>query len=519
MKKRILAGLLATLLCAALSGCGGGSGESSTSGAQSSAGSASPGPTADSITVGIAQDLDESLDPHLTVSAGTREVMFNVFEGLVKPTPDGDLIDAVASHHEVSADGTVYTFTLRDGVKFHNGAAVTADDVVWSIERCADTSEGKTPLVEAFSNIQSVKATGEKTVVITLSAPDSEFLASLTAAILPADYDQQATAPIGTGPFKFVSRTNGDSIVLERFDDYWGEKPELKTVTFKIFESGDAMILALQSGAVDLCAHLTATQTAQLKDGFQILDGTMNLVQALYLNNAVKPLDDVRVRQALCYAVDKQQVIDLATDGTGAALGSSMYPAFAKYFDDSLTNYYAQDVEKAKSLLAEAGYPNGFDLTITVPSNYQPHVDTAQVLVEQLKVVGVNAKIELVDWNTWVSRVYTDRDYQSTVVGVDASSMTARAMLERFTSTYGKNFINYNNADYDALFQKTQLGAAAGDDTAQVDLYKQMEKNLTENAANVYLQDLGDLVAIRSGLTGYQFYPIYVMDLSGVKAG
>ena len=192
-----------------------------------------------------------------------------------------------------------------------------------------------------------------------------------------------------------------------------------------------------------------------------------------------------------------------------------MYPAFGKYFDDSLTNYYKQDVEKAKSLLKEAGYPDGFSLKITVPSNYQPHVDTAQVLIEQLKAVGVTATVELVDWNTWVERVYTNRDYQSTVIGVDASSMTARALLERFTSTYEKNFINYSNADYDKLFKQAQ---ATGDDAAQVELYKQMQKNLTENAANVYLQDLGDLVAIRSDLTGYEFYPIYVMDLASIKA-
>lgn len=514
MKKRILSFFLAGLLCTALTGCGGGS----AAGSSESTPSSSTGAPAslDTITVGIAQDLDESLDPHLTVSAGTREVMFNVFEGLVKPTPDGDLIDAVADHHEVSADGTTYTFTLRDGVQFHNGAAVTVEDVVYSIERCAAAGEGETPLVEAFSVIQSVEAADEQTVVITLNGSDPEFLASMTTAILPAGYADQDTAPVGTGPYRFVSRAAGDSIVLERFDGYWGEAPALKTVTFKIFESGDALVLALQSGAVDLCAHLTATQSAQLGDNFTILNGTMNLVQALYLNNAAAPLDDVRVRQALCYAVDKQQVIDLATDGTGKALGSSMYPAFGKYFDDSLTDYYTPDPEKGKALLTEAGYPDGFDLSITVPSNYQPHIDTAQVLVEQLKTIGVNASIELVDWNTWVERVYTNRDYQSTVVGVDASNMTARALLERFTSTYGRNFINYSNPAYDDLFQQAQLVSASGDGSQQVVLYKQMQKNLTENAANVYLQDLGDLVAIRSDLTGYRFYPIYVMDLSGI---
>lgn len=515
MKQRILAGLLAALMCAVLPGCGGGSGTGG-AGAQSGTGSASPSAPADEITVAIAQDLDESLDPHHTVAAGTREIMFNVFEGLVKPTPDGDLIDAVASRHEISGGGTVYTFTLREDVRFHSGAAVTADDVVWSIERCADTEGGKAPLVEAFSNIQSVESPDAQTVVITLKSADNEFLAALTTAILPKDYDAQNTAPVGTGPFRFVSRAVGEKLVLERFDDYWGEKPAMKTVTFQIIENGDALVLALQSGAVDLCAHLTGTQAAQLGDRFQILNGTMNLVQALYLNNAAEPLNDVRVRQALCYAVDKGQVIDLVSDGTGTALGSSMYPAFGKYFDDTLTSYYTQDLEKARELLAQAGYPNGFDLTMTVPSNYQPHIDTAQVLVEQLKAVNVNARIELVDWGTWVSRVYTDRSFQSTVVGVDASSMTARAMLERFTSDYGKNFINYNSAEYDALFRQA---AACADDAQQTALYRQMERDLTENAANVYLQDLGDLVALRGDLTGYQFYPIYVMDLSGLRVG
>ena len=239
----------------------------------------------------------------------------------------------------------------------------------------------------------------------------------------------------------------------------------------------------------------------------------MNLVQSLYLNNAVKPFDNEKVRQALCYAVDRKEIMDLVSDGHGKALGSSMYPTFTKYFDKSLTDYYQQDTAKAKRLLSEAGYPDGFSMTITVPSNYQPHVDTAQVLADQLKAVGVQAKIKRVDWNTWLSDVYTKRNFQSTVVGVDAPNMNARSMLERFESGSSKNFINYKNSAYDTLFQKA---LAEKDDTARTKIYKQMEKNLTEHAANVYIQDLADLVAIKKNLTGYQFYPIYVMDLSKV---
>ena len=512
MKKKLMAFLLlASLLCAALTGCGGSSTEKTPEGGQTQTGSTDA--VANEITVGIAQDLDDSLDPHLAVAAGTKEVMFNVFEGLMKPTSTGDLTPAVAESYTVSEDRLTYTFTLREGVKFHNGDEVTAEDVVYSISRCADTTDG-TPLVEAFSVIQSVEAVDARTVAITIAEPSNEFISYMTTAILPADYDQQDTAPVGTGPFKFVSRAAQDNIVLEKFDEYWGTPAYLDKVTFKIMENADSLVMSLQSGAIDLCSHLTSTQVAQLGGDFYVAEGTMNLVQALYLNNAEKPFDDVRVRQALCYAVDKQGIIDLAFDGYGSPIGSSMYPTFGKYFDESLTNYYTKDVEKAKSLLTDAGYPNGFEMTITVPSNYQPHIDTAQVLVEQLKEIGVTAKIELVEWGTWVSDVYAGRQFQSTVVGVDASNMTARALLERFTSDYAKNFINYNNADYDALFQQA---LTTYDDAGQTAIYKAMEKNLTENAANVYIQDLADLVAVRQGLEGVTFYPIYVLDLSTVR--
>ena len=240
----------------------------------------------------------------------------------------------------------------------------------------------------------------------------------------------------------------------------------------------------------------------------------MNLVQALYLNNAEKPFDDVRVRQALCYAVDVDSILELTADGHGTKLGSSMYPAFTKYFDDSLTDYYSYDPEKAKTLLAEAGYPNGFAMTITVPSNYTPHVDVAQVLVEQLAAVGITAQLQEVEWNTWLQDVYQNRKFQSTVVGFDASTLTANAMLQRWMSDSDKNMINFSDAQYDQVMSEAN---ATTDDADRTALYLQAEKILTEQAANVYLQDLADTVAIHKNLTGFQFYPLYVLDLSGIS--
>ena len=358
MRKKLLALLLlVSLLSAVLCGCKDGSAEQRTADGQEPT-IGSTGETANEITVGIAQDLDDSLDPHKAVAAGTKEVMFNVFEGLMKPTPDGDLIPAVADRYELSEDKTTYIFTLREGVQFHNGEPVETGDVVYSIQRCADGSEGE-PLIPALSVISDIHC-DDTTVTITLDQPNTEFLSYLTLAILPEGYDQQDTAPVGTGPFKFVSRAAQDNIILERFDGYWGAPAYLDRVTFKIMENTDSIIVSLQSGAVDLFAHLGSAQAAQLEDSFNIEEGTMNLVQALYLNHSEKPFDDIRVRQALCYAVDKQQIIDIAFSGYGHPIGSSMYPAFGKYFDESLTNHYSRDIEKAKALLADAGYPNGF---------------------------------------------------------------------------------------------------------------------------------------------------------------
>lgn len=512
MKKKLLALFLALVMVGAvLPGCGDGSKDP---GGQGNNGKTGEPVKGGEITVGIAQDLDDSLDPHQTVAAGTREVLFNIFEGLVKPNSDGEMIPAVAEKYELSEDGTTYTFTLREGVKFHNGQTVTAEDVVYSINRCAAVPEGQEkPLVAAFSAVKSVEALDEKTVAVTIAQRDLEFISYMTAAIIPADYENQDTAPVGTGPFKFVSRTPQQDFVMERFEDYWGAPAWLDKVTYKICENADALVMNLNGGSIDLCAHLTSAQASQLNQNFQVLEGTMNLVQAIYLNNQAKPFDNQLVRQALCYAIDRQGIMDMVADGHGTAVGSSIYPAFTKYFLPELVDKYPHSVEKAKELLAQAGYPNGFDMTISVPNNYQPHMDTAEVVAEQLREAGIRVTIQPVEWSTWLDTIYNGRQFQATVVGVDAANMTARAMLERFTSDYAKNFINYSNPAYDALFQQA---INATDEATQTDLYKQMETMLADTAANVYIQDLCDLVAMRQDLGGLKFYPIYVLDLSTV---
>lgn len=512
MKKKLLALFLALVMVGAvLPGCGDGSKDP---GGQGNNGKTGEPVKGGEITVGIAQDLDDSLDPHQTVAAGTREVLFNIFEGLVKPNSDGEMIPAVAEKYTLSEDGTTYTFTLREGVKFHNGQTVTAEDVVYSINRCAAVPEGQEkPLVAAFSAVKSVEALDEKTVAVTIAQRDLEFISYMTAAIIPADYENQDTAPVGTGPFRFVSRTPQQDFVMERVEDYWGAPAWLDKVTYKICENADALVMNLNGGSIDLCAHLTSAQASQLNQNFQVLEGTMNLVQAIYLNNQAKPFDNQLVRQALCYAIDRQGIMDMVADGHGTAVGSSIYPAFTKYFLPELVDKYPHSVEKAKELLAQAGYPNGFDMTISVPNNYQPHMDTAEVVAEQLREAGIRVTIQPVEWSTWLDTIYNGRQFQATVVGVDAANMTARAMLERFTSDYGKNFINYNNPAYDALFQQA---INAQDEATQTDLYKQMEAMLADTAANVYIQDLCDLVAMRQDLGGLKFYPIYVLDLSTV---
>lgn len=467
-----------------------------------------------SIVVGITQDLD-SLDPHKAVAAGTNEVLFNVYEGLVKPNENGDLVPAVASEYQISEDGKMYTFTLRDGVKFHNGDAVTAEDVKYSIERCAGLLEETDPSVKvesALSNVKEVNILDDKTIQLVLDKGDTELLAYLTSAIVPANYDKLDTEPMGTGPFKFVSYAPLESFVVVKNEDYWGDKAYLDQVTFKISANTDSAFMELMAGSIDIFPYLTDDQATQLPDTYNVEVGNMNLVQALFLNNGAEPFNDMKVRQAISYALDRQGILDMVAGGRGTIIDTNMFSAFKKYYNTDLAGTYNYNVEKAKELLAEAGYGGGLTFTITVPSNYQFHVDTAQIIVEQLKAVGITAKIQLVEWNSWLEDVYKNRNYQATIVGLD-SNLAPRDSVERFVSTASNNFINYNNPDFDATFEKA---IASTVDEEKVEYYKQLQAYLTNDAASAYIQDPPLLVAVNKKLAGYTFYPVYVQDMAKV---
>ena len=475
-------------------------------------------PEGNSVTVGIAQDLS-NLDPQLARTAGIREVLFNIFEGLVKASPDGSLTPAVASDYEISEDGTTYTFTLREGVTFHSGETVTIEDVVYSLERCAGSENNGKPLVSAFSNVSDIKAADDSHVVITLSEPSLEFINALTAAIIPKDSGPTITETMtGTGPFQFVSYTPQDNLVMEKYGGYWNQEKaaSLDKVTFKIIPDVNAMIVGLKGGTLDMVVHLPNTLESEVKDQFTIHQDTMKLVQALYLNNSVAPFDNELVRQAMYYAIDVDQIIEFVCNGMGVATGTSMYPANQRCFMPELAENYRQDVEKAKQLLAQAGYPDGFEMSITVPSNYDQHMKTAEVIIEQLKAVGITAELVPVEWETWLSDVYSSqggRQYQSTVCGISAEDMTAREMLIRYMSDNQKNFIYFSDEEYDDVVARAM---AAADEEEQTRLYKRAEEILNEKAASLWIQDLCDLAVLNPALDGFTFYRTYVIDMSAI---
>ena len=435
-------------------------------------------------------------------------MVFNLYEGLVKPTSDGGFIPAVASDYIISDDAKTYTFTLRDGITFHDGTPVTIEDVKYSIDRYAEI-QGES---SAFSSlVDSVEVQDDKTLVVNLKESYSEFLPMMTIAIIPQSNEDPAGNPIGTGPFKYVSYTPGQNLELEKYDGYWQEGvPSLDSVEFKFIADVDTAFVELQAGTIDILKYLTSAQAETLGDDYNIVQGSMNLVHAMYLNSAYEPLSKTEVRQALCYAVDRDAINNFIFGGKSHIIGSHMIPAMSKYYEPEAETVYSYDPEKAKELLADAGYADGFDLEITVPSSYSQHVDSAQIIADELSQVGINVTLNQVEWSTWLQDVYKGGNFQATVIGFDGT-LAPSDWLKKYVTDDAKNFMHYSNTEYDDVFNTAYTTV---DDDVKVENYKKAQMILAEDAAAVYIEDPANLVAVSKKFGGYTFYPTAAEDMS-----
>ncbi|MDR2393283.1 MAG: ABC transporter substrate-binding protein [Treponema sp.] len=442
-------------------------------------------------------------------TADGRSILFNVFEGLVKPDTQGTFQPAVAEQYEITQDGLVYTFRLRPGVKFHDGSTVRAEDVIFTLD--AAMQAGFT----GFDRIATLEQRSAQDITITLQSPDPDFLPYLTIGIVPKDHADREGKPLGTGPFSIASYTTQQSLVLVKNPDYWDKGlPHLDKVTYVFVADSNALLLALQGGNID-GASITSGLVPQLDpDRFDMFPSPSNSVQLLALNNARPPLDDLRVRQAINYAVDIPRLIDTAFYGRGEPSGSPLIPGLSAYYDTSLNDPYPVDITKAQELLAEAGYEAGFPLEITVPSNYTMHVDTAQVLVNQLAAIGIRAAINQVDWATWLAEVYRGRQYQATIISLDSPTASPRSFLERYHSAAGSNFLNFQSPSFDAVYDAV---LREPDVTQRIALYRKAQQIISAEAASVYIQDIWGFRTFPKGrFGGVVSYPLYVFDVSTI---
>ena len=466
--------------------------------------------------VGITQEPG-IFDPHTVVAAGDEEIIFNIYEGLYKYDSQGNLNPCLATDVEISDDSSVYTFTIRKGVKFHDGSDLDANDVVYSLKRAAGLLESQdgTALVSELDPVKDVTVTSDGRVEVTLESGNSELISYFTTGIIPENYDNCQAAPVGTGPFKFDSYIPGQCVILVKNDKYWQKGfPYLDKVTFKICADMDAGLTELTSGSIDIFPYLTTDRADQLDpEKYNILSNGSNMVQIFALNNAEGPLSDVRVRKAINYAVNRDDIISVTMDGAGVALTTAMSPAMGNFYDTSLDGTFDQDIEKAKALMAEAGYENGFDITCTVPSSYLIHVNTAVELASELKAIGINMEIKQVDWATWLDEVYAGRHYETTVICL-TSTYAPFDVLGRYKTGDDGNFINYSNANVDELLDKIP---AVADVNERAELYHQVLGYLTEDACSCYIQDPTTITAVSTRLEGYSVYPMYVQDMMTVK--
>ncbi len=465
----------------------------------------------DSLTIGMTLE-PTGLDPTTKAAAAIGEVVhYNIFEGLTKINEDFSVTPLLAESWSFSPDLKTLALNLKKGVKFQDGEPFTSKDVKFSFERygAKDSTNKDKPF---FASIEAIDASDPAKVTLTFKAPSFSALLHLgfnTAVIIDEkSAADEANHPIGTGPYKLNSWKKGASLSLDAWDGYRDPaKIAIKHATFKFISDSAAQAAAVLSGDVEDFSRIDPAVLDQFKTDprFQVLIGGSEGKTILSINNRKPPLNDLKVRQAIAYALDRKAIIDGASNGLGAPIGSHMTPNDPGYID--LTGQYPHDPAKAKALLAEAGVKTPLSLTLTLPP--PPYArQGGQIVAAELAEVGIVAKIENVEWPQWISNVFTNHIFDLTIIShVEPLDIAIYA-----NPNY---YFGYDNKDFQAIIARWM---AAPDLASYKAALVEAQKKLADDSVNGFLYQLPNPVVADAKLQGlWKNAPIFANDLAAMS--
>jgi peptide/nickel transport system substrate-binding protein len=464
----------------------------------------------DSVTIGMTLE-PPGLDPTTKPAAAIGEIVhYNIFEGLTKINEDFSVTPLLADSWTFSPDLKTLTFNLKKGVKFQDGEPFTSAQVKFSFLRYgAKDSTNKDKAF--FASIQSIDASDPAKVTLTFKEPSFAALTHLgynTAVIIDEkSAADEATHPVGTGPYKLANWNKGASLTLDAWDGY--REPAriaIKHATFKFISDPAAETAAILSGDIDAFPRIAAPSLDQFKADprFQVMVGGTEGKTILAINNRKAPLSELKVRQAIAYAIDRKAIIDGASNGLGAPIGSHLTPNDPGYVD--LTGMYPHDPAKAKALLKEAGVKTPLDLTLTLPPPSYAR-QGGQIVAAELAEVGINAKIENVEWAQWLSNVYTNHNFDLTII----------SHVEPLDIAIYANPNYYFGYDSKAFQEIIKRWEAAPDLAAYKAALVDAQKRIAEDCVNAFLFQLPNVVVADAKLKGlWKNAPIFANDLSAM---
>jgi peptide/nickel transport system substrate-binding protein len=446
------------------------------------------------VRIGVALE-PPTLDPTAGAAEAIDIVVYqNVFEGLTRIDENGAVQPGLATSWTISDDNLTYTFKLADGVTFHDGTTFDANDVKFSFDRIA-APESLNAHKEFYSVIQSVTVIDPLTVEFKLKNPVGRFLFDIgrgdAVIVAPESAATNATNPIGTGPFSFVQWDKGSRVVLERYDPYWGKPVALTKASFVFISDTATLTNALLAEDIDGTNNFApeALDVFKADPRFTVLVGTTEGETILGTNNKKAPFDNLKVRQAMAYALDRKAIIDGATYGYGTPIGSAFAPHNPYYVD--LTGTYPYDPEKAKALLAEAGYPDGFSATLKLPPVGYARL-SGQIIASQFAKVGIKLELINIEFAQWLDDVYTNHDFDLTII----------SHVEPFDIGNYANpnyYWGYDNPKFQAL-NETLNGTT--DEAKRKELAIELQKIIADDAVNGYLFELAQTGVWNAKLTG-----------------